>query len=75
MQRFLHLLFFSKVFQYAGFGLKKKQLRVKQGAGTVLVEALTKRGILKEAAEKFGVEADDINLVYNSGKTWIITSV
>ena len=47
---------------------RKKELRVKQGAGTVLVEALTKKGIIKEAAEKFGVEADDINLVYNSGK-------
>ena len=41
---------------------------MKQGAGTVLVEALTKKGIIKEAAEKFGVEADEINLVYNSGK-------
>ena len=41
---------------------------MKQGAGTVLVEALAKKGIIKEAAEKFGVEADDINQVYNSGK-------
>ena len=54
--------------------VKKKQLRVKQGAGTVLVEALTKKGIIKEAAEKFGVEADDINLVYNSGKKSLLSS-
>ena len=47
---------------------RKKELRVKQGAGTVLVEAFTKKGIIKKAAEKFGVEADEMNLVYNSGK-------
>ena len=47
---------------------------MKQGAGTVLVEALTKKGIIKEAAEKFGVEANDINLVYNSGKKSLLSS-
>ena len=34
----------------------------------MLVQSLTKKGIIKEAAEKFGVEADEINLVYNNGK-------
>ena len=34
----------------------------------MLVEAVTKKGIVKEAADNFGVEPEEIDFLYNSGK-------
>ena len=34
----------------------------------MLVEAVTKKGIVKEAADNFGVEPEEIDFLYNNGK-------